>query len=311
MPSVAVAIPTYRRPHLLAAMLPRVAEQTKSLAAQGFDTEIVVIDNDPERTAEAVVREFGGVRYVCQPEPGIAAVRNRALDEVSSDALVFIDDDEIPQPEWLTRLVTTWTDSGATGVVGRVRSVFETELDPWVAAGGFWDRVWWPTGTWVEAAATGNLLLDVAQVRDLGVRFDEGLGLSGGEDTLFTRQLTRRGGRIVWCAESIADDQVPPARTTRRWLMRRAWSQGVSRATVASRLAENRRDEAVARVGVLARGFVRLVGGAGRLAWGLLTRRLDHQARGARTMVRGAGMLAGSVGHTHQEYAAQRLGSRR
>ena len=90
------------------------------------DVEVLVIDNDAQGTgreaALAAAADAGvpvrssaegadepeavGLRYVVEERPGVAAVRNRALDETGGrDLLVFIDDDEEPEPGWLAALV--------------------------------------------------------------------------------------------------------------------------------------------------------------------------------------------------------------
>ncbi len=73
---------------------------------------VLVIDNDPAGSGEAVVSalDSDAVRYVHEPRPGIAAARNRALDEAASyDLLIFIDDDEWPNPTWLQSLLEVMT----------------------------------------------------------------------------------------------------------------------------------------------------------------------------------------------------------
>ena len=108
---------------------------------------------------------------------GIAAVRNRALAECArSDLIAFIDDDELPRPGWLPALLSTWRRHGSSAVMGRVISVFDEEADPWVLATGTFRRIPRPTGTPLEVAAAGNLLLDLHQIRRLGVEFDELVG---------------------------------------------------------------------------------------------------------------------------------------
>ena len=83
---------------------------------------ILVIDNDPARSGERVAAEHG-VTYVVEPRPGIAAVRNRALAECESaaaDVLLFIDDDETPEPGWLRAMIEMYTTTRPTAVAGRV-----------------------------------------------------------------------------------------------------------------------------------------------------------------------------------------------
>lgn len=154
---VAVGIPTYRRPETLAALLDVLPERLRELDPL-IQTKVFVVDNDPAGSAREVVAatplEIG---YVIEPTPGIAAVRNRLMDEAASfRAIAFIDDDERPLAGWLPALVETWTETGASAVMGRVISVFEHDVDPWLIATGVFRRRERPTGQLLSAAAAGT-----------------------------------------------------------------------------------------------------------------------------------------------------------
>jgi len=259
-----------------------------------------VIDNDPEGSARSVAEAFG-VQYVVEPARGLAAVRNRALDESGrDDALVFIDDDEVPAGGWLRTLVDRWRNSGAAAVSGRVETRFPDGFDdPWIDAGGFFRRVQFADGARQAVAPTNNLLLDLRFVSTHGLRFDEEFGLSGGEDILFTKQLVQRGGVILSCPAALVFDIVEPERLTREWVLRRAYRVGVTAASTQLRVDG----------GVITRGRA-TIGGAGRVAaggarWilGSVIGSPKHSARGARAAWRGAGMVMGALGRRYQEYA--------
>jgi GT2 family glycosyltransferase len=303
--TVAIAIPTFKRVPQLTHLLQELDQLDNSSVAPLFAVGVLVVDNDPQQSAWALCADRPGVRYVSEPRPGIAAARNRAMEEAGTDLLVFIDDDERPDKAWLAALLAAWSVSGSAAVAGRVVAVFQDALDPWLEAGDFWERPSMPTGTCVPVAASGNLLLDLRQIHLRGVRFDERFALGGGEDVAFTRDLVRAGGRITWCDESIAYDPVPAQRATRRWIFERAWSQGSIRAAVDLRERAGWR-ATPARVAMAGRGAVRVVAGLARAAMGFALSSPRHQGRGLCTALRGAGMVAGSAGHLHQEYAARR-----
>jgi succinoglycan biosynthesis protein ExoM len=303
---VTVAVPTYRRPDDLRALLPLLLDQAREVSASGsrYRADVLVVDNDPDRSAAALVAGMPGVRYVAEPTPGIASVRNRALDEAEdARVLAFIDDDERPSTGWLARLLEAWEVSGAAAVAGRVLAEYAGELDPWIQAGRFFVRRSLPTGSDVDIAATNNLLLDLAQVRRCGVRFESALGLGGGEDSLFSRVLVRAGGRIVWCDESVVVDQVPPKRMTRSWVLTRAWSHGNASVLTDLRLTSRFPARLALRIRWATGGLLRVVGGAARWVWGMVSRSLRHRARGLRAVFRGAGMIGGAVGLVYVEYA--------
>jgi hypothetical protein len=303
---VTVAVPTFRRPDDLRVLLPMVLDHVREVGVAGsrYRADVLVVDNDPDRSAAAVVAGVPGVRYVAEPTPGIAAVRSRALDEAAdARVLAFIDDDERPADGWLAHLLETWEATGAAAVAGRVLTEYAGELDPWIRGGGFFFRRRMPTGTEIDVAASGNLLLDLDQVRGFGLRFEPALGLGGGEDNLFSRQLVRAGGRMVWCDESAAVDQVPAERMTRAWARSRARSHGNVTVTVDLRLALGPRARLLVRAGAAVRGALCLGGGAARWGWGLLSRSVRHQGRGARYFFRGVGMIGGACGLVDEEYS--------
>lgn len=313
---VVVAIPTFKRPQQLALGLPLAMEQVWAMSEDPnaqVSATLLVIDNDPDASARVIVEGMKQhrMRYVVEPTAGISAARNRAIDEAQgADLLVFIDDDERPEEGWLSHLVSTWRACHPVAVLGPVTSVFDGEVDEWIHAGRFFNRrTEMPTRTELSAAATNNLLLDLHQIDKFAVRFEPRLGLSGGEDMLFTRQLVQRGGRIVWCKEAHALDYVPQARLTRRWVLQRQWSHGNTTSVVDIMLSTKASSRVAARLRAVARGLARLFGGTLRYAFGIASGSLRHQARGLRAAFRGAGMLAGAFGFIYHEYRPRHSGA--
>lgn len=304
--TVSVAIPTFRRNEHLAELIPMVLAQVDQLVADGDSARLLIVDNDPDAGARALVESIGHplLAYVHEPRPGLSAVRNRAIEESEGwRLLAFMDDDGRPGAGWLRHLVDTWGRTEPAAVAGRVVERYEVPPTSWIVAGGFFRRRSLASGTRVDAAPAGNLLLDLDAVRELGLRFDPRFGLSGGEDTLFTRRLSSSGRSIVWCQESEVIDLVPADRIDRDWVLRRARSHGNTAALVEVALAGGRAARLAARLRSALHGAARVVGGATRASWGLATRSERHQALGLRTAAKGWGMLGGATGHMVVEYA--------
>lgn len=298
---VVVAMLTYQRPEDLAEAVPAVLEQLRSLH---LPATLLIVDNDPGASAESAMQSCAAsdCRYVHEPSPGIAAARNRALDESPEGALlIFIDDDERPQPGWLSALLDTYREYGSAAVAGAVVSDFASEPDPWVAAGEFFKRRRMPTGTPIVVAATNNLLVDTAVVRRAGLRFDERFGQSGGSDTMFSRQLARVGS-MVWCDQAVVVDQVPSARLTRSWVLRRAARSGNSWVRTSIALEDDLVPRTIVRVRATAAGTARIVGGSAVALGGMASGSLRRRARGRRTVARGFGMVSGAIGRVQSEY---------
>lgn len=305
-----IAIGTFKRPERLSRTLELVGAQLSDVVAAETvrSCSILVVDNDPARSAlNHVEASYSGVpaRYVAEPKPGIPAVRNRALlESADQDLLTFIDDDEVPLSGWISSLLDTWSKYGKpTAVVGRVVSIFAPDADPWVLASGLFQRAQQPTGTMVNTAATGNLLLDLNQVRRIGVEFDERIGLGGGSDTLFTRALHKGGARMIWCNESVAEDVIELERQTRAWALKRAFSHGNAAISVRLRLEDRPGQRLAIRIQGVFGGVARIATGYARAALGLITRSNHHNARGQRLAWRGAGMVSASFGKAYHAYA--------
>lgn len=299
---VAVLVATYRRPEHMSELLPLLVAEVEALPG----ARLVVVDNDTTPTARALVEPWTvghPVVYVHEPRPGIAAARNRGLDEAMGDDLVvFIDDDERPLPGWLAHLVSTHRRFGQAGVVGPVLAEVPEPVDPWVVAGGWFRRASHPTGTLVPVAATNNLLLDARALRAWGVRFDDAFGLSGGSDTVLSLEIGRRGGQFVWCDEAEVRDLIPAARARREWVRKRSFRSG----NTAVRAAVRVEPSPVRRFGIRVRyavgGVLRVMMGGAYAFLGIVARRLTWEVRGTQAVMRGRGMALGAVGHVYGEY---------
>ncbi len=304
---VTIGMLTFHRPDDLVAVIPMLLAQASDAESRLGDiaVDVLVVDNDPDGSGRSIIEGFADprLRYEIEPTPGISHGRNRVLARTgASDLIVFIDDDERPHEQWLFHLLHTHRVTGAAAVAGRVVSQFVGELDPWVAAGAFFRRRQLPTGTRIDVAATNNLLLDMRQVRPMALHFDSRFGLSGADDTMFTRSLAARGALLVWCDDAVVTDMVPAARLTRSWVLRRAFSSGNGWGITTVALRDTRSGRIAARGTMVVHGIVRVHAGVIRYALGFVVHSALHQSRGLRTAARGVGMLVGTAGLAYQEY---------
>lgn len=302
-PAVVVAIATFRRPQLLGQTLAGVTRQAALLDPSAT---ILVVDNDPASSAAAEAATWADrrVRYVCEAEPGISAARNRALREAGdADAVVFIDDDEVPADGWLQALVSAWQRWGCVAVAGPVDSEFLEQPDPWIAAIGLFARRRRATGSVIRAAATNNLLLDVRRLRELNLTFDARFGLSGGSDSMLTHRLSQAGGTIRWCDEAVVRETVPVSRTSRAWVRRRLLRTSNSWARVQVLLGATAARRWATRVTVGGHAALVAGRGLGRYCWGAVAGDLGVRCSGERDMLNALGVMAGVAGVVRYEYA--------
>jgi succinoglycan biosynthesis protein ExoM len=300
--AVAVCIPTHRRPASLARLLSALGRLR--FTGEPPAVRVVVVDNHAEGSARAACAAAARalpwpLTYVVEPERGISAARNRAVQEAEGAAwLAWIDDDEYPEPEWLDTLLRTAAAHGADAVAGPVLSRFEAPPPAWVLRGGFFDRPRPATGSRLPYAGLGNALVRAAVVRALGTPpFEPALSLTGGEDTLFFLRATGAGFRLVWADDAVVHEVVPAERVRLAWLLRRAYRMG-SAWTVCERRV---RPGAGRRLVRAAKGVGWMASGAGTLPLAVV-RGPAAAVEGMRRICRGAGNLAGLAGIPVLEY---------
>lgn len=216
---ISVCICTFRREHV-AKTIRSVLEQ-EGVEAGSF--EIVVVDDDPERSAEAAVRSAAEgarvpVRYVPCGSRNIAIARNTCLDAARGAWIAFIDDDEIADPRWLSALRAVREETGAGVVKGYVRGVYPPGTPAWVLNGDPYTRDYGADGATPGTIATGNAFFDRLRVVTEGVRFNPAFGESGGEDSNFFRRVRAGGTKIVASRSAVVGEIVPEARVSARYL---------------------------------------------------------------------------------------------
>jgi succinoglycan biosynthesis protein ExoM len=229
---ISVCVCTYKRPELLRRLLLKLEKlETDDL----FDYSIVIADNDNTESAREIVGSFVSrskitVEYHVEPEQNIALARNLAVHHAIGDFVAFIDDDEIPIDEWLSRMYTALLIYDADGVLGPVKPLFEAEPPMWSVKAGFFERPnsecretgfrlhWMQTGT-------GNVLFRRSILDKMKGPFNSEFG-SGGEDLDFFRRLMDSGKVFIWCEEATVYEFVPIERTRLSFQLRRALSRG-------------------------------------------------------------------------------------
>jgi succinoglycan biosynthesis protein ExoM len=229
MPHICICVCTFKRPQLLRGTL----EKLRRLATEAFfDYSIVVADNDRAESARATVAEVSRnskieIVYCVEPEQNISLARNKALQFAKGDFVAWIDDDECPDKNWLLSLFKALQSSGADGVLGPVKPVFEQTPPAWIVKGRFFEKGRHADGDklpW-HLTSTANALVRRNILNGLVEPFRRQFG-SGCEDVDFFKRQIERGRVFIWCTDAAVSEVIQPARWTQRYLFRRAWLRG-------------------------------------------------------------------------------------
>jgi hypothetical protein len=228
----------------------------------------------------------------------------------------MIDDDEVPETDWLEQLLLAQARTGADVVRGAVVPVFPDGAPPWIRNGDFFG---WPKqrvanagapladGAELASASSNNVLVRAAAVRGLGLRFDATLTFSGGTDALFFRQMKLAGCRIVYAAGARVREAVPAQRATFRYLWRVHYKQGCNKVPRKLRLESKGTGTArFVRMAVkrIPRECADIGGGALAVARSLLTGEADmgRLSGGLLRIAKGLGGIAGLIGVRFAHY---------
>lgn len=206
-------------------------------AAAGADVLVLAAAGDAARAvAETVAPAREHVRIVCEPEgsPG----RERALREIATPLMAFLDDDVVPRPGWLAALLAPFVESGVWAVGGPVRLAFEVPPPAWLVPELHPALGAWEPGAQDVALRYGRQ--PYPHDANLAVRTDA-VRLVGGlpaepprparryashEAAALCHRLERAGGGVRYAAAAAVDRHIDADRTSTDWFLARYWHGG-------------------------------------------------------------------------------------
>lgn len=129
--ALSVCIISFRRPALLQKCLDCISPGKQTLDSSLY--EVVISDDCPHGSAKSVVNASGFARWVQGPSQGVAANRNNAVEAANGDWIVFVDDDELPQIDWLERIYEAASSEQWDVIEGRVEATCYPDSIFWLA----------------------------------------------------------------------------------------------------------------------------------------------------------------------------------
>lgn len=112
---VSIVICTYNRGHFLK----RTLHSLRNLNYTNF--EVVVVNGPSTDNTKKVLEDYiGGIKVINNPQANLSISRNMGIAHSSGEIVAFIDDDAIPDKEWLNDIVSGYVDEQVGGVGGYV-----------------------------------------------------------------------------------------------------------------------------------------------------------------------------------------------
>lgn len=243
---ITVCICTHDRPAYVRACLEGLARQT----APRERFEILLVDSASSGTVPARLADLAatfGARLIRLDQPGVSAARNAGAAAATAPVIAYIDDDAIPNADWVEAILAARRDIRPTPVLlgGRILPCWEAPLPGWWPASlrgvlsiiehpgrGFYRDPALPQGLEPYAA---NLTLEVAPLRAIG-GFPDTLGRYGSvllsdEEVRVAWALQDQGYPIAYDSSIVVHHQIQAARLTPAWLLHRLYWQGASTVT--------------------------------------------------------------------------------
>jgi len=223
-----VCIATFKRPVLLKKLIQSLFDQKK---IDDIILEIIIVDNDIEKSAKKIVSEFSDtslvtISYYEQPIQNISLTRNMTIDKSSGHYIAIIDDDETADNYWIRNLIDTVVRFNADVVFGYVIPVFPHDTPAWMQQREIYFMTMGKTGDSPSNYYTTNCIVKASNVKKFNLRFDPEYGLSGGSDGVFFNLLYEYKFKFVVCREAITYETVPAHRNELKFLCNRFITKG-------------------------------------------------------------------------------------
>jgi glycosyltransferase involved in cell wall biosynthesis len=301
---ISICIITYQRPEGLRRLLDAINHLAFDKIEQP-EIEVVVIDNDVAGTAvDLCERLQPGFKWVLkagiEPRRGISYARNRSISTADKRAgfIVIVDDDEVPEPQWLEQLLLVQKNHNADIVAAPVLPFFpDRDVPDWVKRGKFFELPRYSTGEPLQVAFTNNVLVRAEMLRQFDRPFGEQFSLTGGEDSHLFMGLERAGAKIVWANEAIVYEWVPHQRATGKYILQRSYRTWSTHSLIEREFYPS-----------FSVQLIRLIKGLGLIAIGLvrlipsLFQRKEFTIIALRYICRGCGTISGLLGFHYEEY---------
>jgi glycosyltransferase involved in cell wall biosynthesis len=221
--------------HNQAARLARTLDDLGRLRPPEAPWELLFVDNGcRDGTGELLARHAWPaawqVRVVREEKLGLSNARNRAIDEARGEYVIFMDDDETPDPDWLRAYERLIRAQNPDAFGGRIRVLFEDMRPSWLADEllGFLgelnrsERIC-PLTDPHTSFFGGNFGIRKTVCDTVG-RFDAMLGRkgadnTGGEEVDFYRRLLGADFRVWWTPNAIIHHRVQAAKLKRGYFL--------------------------------------------------------------------------------------------
>ncbi|MGD1713781.1 hormogonium polysaccharide biosynthesis glycosyltransferase HpsE [Dapis sp. BLCC M172] len=117
-----VAIPTYNGETRLPDLLDRLKSQINT---EDFSWEVIIVDNNSTDMTAKVVENYQAewsklisLKYIFAPKQGVEFARQKAVEKARGELIGFLDDDNLPDSEWVAQAYSFGQKNPQVGAFG-------------------------------------------------------------------------------------------------------------------------------------------------------------------------------------------------
>ena len=211
--------------------------------ADGIEYELLMIDNNStdktREIGESLAKQNPRIRYCFEPVRNLCHARNTGIRESRGEIVAFVDDDVRFSQGWLKALVSTFERFEDVACVGgKVIPHFEADRPPWID-----DDVLWVYGVTrygnnekeirpPEVPIGCNMAFRREVFEQIGGFTPslgrEGVSLQSGDERDLILRAEKAGLRTLYSPDVQVSHRIPPARTTRQWILKRLYWEGIT-----------------------------------------------------------------------------------
>ena len=233
---ISVIIRSYKRKEIKDCLLNLIANRETE------DVEIIVVDNTISGYAKEIVEKIRKmsnipIKYFIQPIISASKTANLGIEKSEGEIIAFIDDDAIPEKNWIKEIKETFVKEGVDIVGGKVLLKYpEKEIPSWI--NGELEKTLGKVDLGdrfrkmkrKEFPVLMNFAIRKKVFEKIG-KFPEKLGYQkdkffGSEETAFAILARKKGYQIYYNPDMIVYHQITPERLKRRYFLRKKFWEG-------------------------------------------------------------------------------------
>lgn len=252
---ISVIIPTFNRSEKLVLVLEALNKQ--SLLPHEY--EVLVVDNNSKDNTkdvvESCVKKYSrlNIKYFFERQQGLNFARNCGVQQAHSNIVAFLDDDAIPQTDWLHTILRTYKDHTVGCVGGKVIPCFpeNIRLPYWLSTifNGYFsgfdlggnqikelsEKDGFPYGA--------NISFKKEAIVSVGLfnpKLDRcGKNLIAGGETEICIRIHRMGWKILYNPDSIVKHLISPNRINKKYFLEHVKGEGITKTLIDYHLCNN------------------------------------------------------------------------